>query len=131
MEHRYHPRIAVQNRLLIHVAQSTFISGVTKNISNGGLALETVDPGCLNKNIVVRVALKVNGKLVIIPSQVVRVGKDEAALMFSEETSPRRQILKDWLDDTVRASANTFVPAVKQTRDVSVPPTNRGQLSPA
>ncbi len=103
MEHRYYPRIAVQNRLLIHVCNSTCISGVIRNISNGGLALETVDSANLKRNLLVKVALTVNGNLVILPSQVIRTDEKEAALMFIEETSPHKQVLKDWLNDAVPA----------------------------
>ena len=98
MEHRYYSRIAVRNRLLIHASNSTCIRGVTKNISNGGLALEAVDLGSLKKNVVVSVAFMVDGVLVSLRSQVIRTSGNEAALMFIEETSPRKQMLKNWLN---------------------------------
>jgi len=98
MEHRYYSRIAVRNRLLIHASNSTCIRGVTKNISNGGLALEAVDLARLKKNVVVKVAFMVNGVLVSLRSQVIRTSENEAALMFIEETSPRKQMLKNWLN---------------------------------
>jgi len=122
MEHRYYPRIAARNRLLIHVSNSTCVSGVTKNISNGGLALEAVDSACLKKNVVVRVAFMVNGMLITLRSQVIRTGKNEAALMFIEETSPRKQMLKDWLNGSAPAYVTASATEGKQHRQFSTSP---------
>ena len=101
MEHRYYPRVAVRNRLLIHTHNSTCVSGDIKNISSGGLALESMNSTCLQKNMLVKVALMVNGMLIILPSQVIRSSKCEAALMFMDDTSPHKQLLKDWLNGAV------------------------------
>lgn len=98
MEHRYHPRVAIQNRLFIHVSNNKIVSGVTKDISNGGLVLEAADSTCLKKNMFVKVAFMVNGVFVSLASQVIRTAGNEAALMFVEETSSHKQMLKDWLN---------------------------------
>lgn len=126
MEHRYYPRIETQHRLLIHVGQSSFVNGVIKNISNGGLALEAPDIAVLKKNGLVRAAFVVNGALVILRSQVVRVANHEAALMFSDETSPRKRLLKDWLNSAVRAGAG-FAAEVNSDSGLAVP-SNAGCL---
>ena len=107
MEHRYYPRVETQHRLLIHLGQSSFVNGVIKNISNGGLALEAPNIAALKKNGLVRAAFVVNGALVILRSQVVRVANHEAALMFSEDASPRKRLLKDWLNSAVRAGTGS------------------------
>jgi hypothetical protein len=109
MEHRYDPRIDIQNNILIHVNRSTFVSGVTRDISYGGLALESAHVQHLNKNALVRAAFMADGELVILPSQVVRVGDNDAALMFIEQASSRKRNLNAWLDDAVRAQMDTSV----------------------
>lgn len=97
MEHRYHPRIAFQSQLLIHLCNGIYVVGSARNISNGGLAVETADYGALKKNLLVNVIVRLNGNLVTLPSQVVRAGNNKAALMFIEEASPHKQVLKDCL----------------------------------
>lgn len=122
MERRYNPRIAIQNKFLIHVRQSTFVSGVIKNLSKGGLALEAVDSARLKKNLVVRVAFKVNRRLVILPSLVVRVADEEAALLFTDESSRHRQIFRSWFDHAVHARTNSSAAELKQPMQISVSP---------
>jgi hypothetical protein len=105
MEHRYYPRIAVHGRLFIHSPNSEYIRGISRNISNGGLALRTTGSVSLRKNTLVKVVLMVGGIHVILPSQVVRTTDNETALMFIEETSSHKQTLKDWLNTAgVRSS---------------------------
>jgi hypothetical protein len=120
MEHRYYSRIAVRNRLLIHASNSACIRGVTKNISNGGLALEAVDLACLKRNGVVRVAFMVNGTLVSLRSQVIRASENEAALMFIEETSLRKQMLKNWLNGAAPNHVTVSATEGKHYRQSSV-----------
>ena len=103
MEHRYDRRQHIQNSVLIHVNQGTYVSGVIQNISYGGLALKSSRLQCLKKNSLVRAALLINGRLVMLPSQVVRVDDDEAALMFVEQASIRKQRLNGWLSGMVCA----------------------------
>lgn len=122
MEHRYYPRIAVRNRLLIHVGNRTCVGGVIKNISNDGLALEPVNSACLKKNVVVRVTFRVSGMLVSLRSQVVRISENEAALMFIEEASPRRQMLKEWLNGAAPDDTTASATGGKQYRQVCVSP---------
>jgi c-di-GMP-binding flagellar brake protein YcgR len=106
MEHRYDPRIDIQKRVLIHVRGNTFVSGATRDISHGGLCLESAGTWNLQKNAVVRAAFVVNGQLVILRSQVLRVDEESVALMFIEEqASPRKWSLNAMLDDAVRAQA--------------------------
>jgi hypothetical protein len=98
MEHRYHPRIAIQSELLIHLCNGTYVVGAARNISNGGLAVETADYRALKKHLLVNVIVRLNGNLLILPSQVVRAGNNKVALMFIEEASPHKQVLKDYLN---------------------------------
>jgi len=122
MEHRYTRRLAIQSRLLLHADRSTFIAGVTKNISYGGLALTAGPSTCLKKNLVVRAAFMVDARLIILPSQVVRVDNQGMALMFTEETSRHRQILKVWLNYAIRTCATSSVSEAKQHEPFSLPP---------
>jgi hypothetical protein len=106
MEHRYYPRTAVHSPLFIHSRNGKCIHGISKNISNGGLALRTTGSVSLTKNTLVKVVLMVGGIHLILPSQVVRTTDNETALMFIEETSPHKQTLKVWLNTAgVRPSA--------------------------
>lgn len=103
MEHRYDPRTAIENRILIHVHSNTFVSGIMQNISYGGLSLKSSQIQHLKKNGIVRAAFRINGELVILPSQVVRICKNEGALMFIEQATPRKKRLYNWLNDAVCA----------------------------
>ena len=106
MEHRYDPRLEMRKNILVHVNNSTFVNGVTRDISYGGLALESPQTGYLEKNAVVRAAFMAGGRLVVLPSQVVRITDDKVALMFIERASPRMQKTSNWLKDALRAQAN-------------------------
>lgn len=97
MEHRYNPRLNVRKNVLIHVRNSTYVSGVTRNISYGGLELESAKVRDMKKNAVVRASFMVDGRLVILAAQVVRIDDDAAALMFTEWESPRTRKAYDWL----------------------------------
>ena len=101
MEHRYYPRVPVDNWLLIYVGKSVCVSGAIKNISNGGFAVDTVDSAHLKRNALVELAVEVNGSLEIFPSQVTRTSENGAALMFTDDGSPPKQVLKDWLSGAV------------------------------
>ena len=69
--------------------------------------------GCLDaylsEDAVVRAAFMAEGRLVILPSQVMRVDGEKAALMFIERTSPRTQRIYGWLKDALRYHMNTPV----------------------
>ncbi|MDT8386217.1 MAG: PilZ domain-containing protein [Thiogranum sp.] len=90
MEHRCDTRMDIQKRVLIHVKGNTYVSGVTRDISYGGLRLGSAQVQNLKKNALVRASFKTGRKLVILQSQVVRVDEDDtAALMFIDETPQR------------------------------------------
>ena len=103
MEHRYDPRLDMRKSILVHVNNSTYINGITRDISCGGLALESEQKQRVKKNGVVRAAFMADGQFVILPAQVVRVTEDEIALMFIEHESPRIQKRYDWLKKALRA----------------------------
>ena len=99
MEHRYYPRVDIRDNILLHVRNSIFVSGVSQNISHGGLSLKSSRMQCLKKNTLVRAAFKIDRGIMIVPSQIVRVGDDEVALMFIEHLSPRKHQFETWLKD--------------------------------
>ena len=121
MEHRYDPRLGMRKSILVHVNNSTYINGITRDISYGGLALASAHNQRLKKNAVVRAAFMADGQFVILPAQVVRVTEGEIALMFIEHASPRIQKRYDWLKKTLRArmtapAARNGEPALESVR---------------
>lgn len=107
VEHRYDTRLEMRKDILVHVNRNTSISGVTRDISYGGLALETDRIEHLDKNTVVRAAFTAQGRLLVLPSQVVRINGDDVALMFIQQTSPRMQKIYEWLKEALRSHTNT------------------------
>jgi hypothetical protein len=103
VEHRHDPRLDMRKSILVHVNNNTYVNGITRDISYGGLALESHQTQSLAKNAVVRAAFMADGRLVILPSQVVRINDNEVALMFIERASPRMEKINSWLKDALRA----------------------------
>jgi len=103
VEHRYDRRLDMRKNILVHVNNSTYINGITRDISCSGLALASEQNHRLKKNAVVRAAFMADGQFVILPAQVVRVTEGEIALMFIEHASPRIQKRYDWLKKALRA----------------------------
>jgi hypothetical protein len=112
MERRHDRRICAQNPVRIHSDEGTCVTGATRNISSGGLCLESSQIQCLKKNTLVSAAFKANGELVILPSQAVRAGNDQtalmfvvrvsdyqAALMFIHEGASWKKLQSTWLED--------------------------------
>jgi len=116
MEHRDDPRLNMHNNIMVHVDDSTFVNGVLLNISYGGLALSSGQTDHLKMNAVVSAAFMADGRLMVLPSQVVRTSEGAAALMFVERASPRTQKVYEWLKDALRTRGTKFTVAAKSTR---------------
>jgi hypothetical protein len=105
MEHRCTPRIAMQVNVVVHVTGTTLVNGITRNISSDGICFNLKETRDLRKdsgdkikrNQTVRVALNAGKGLVIIPALVLRRHENAIALVFSEDASRKKQLLKDYL----------------------------------
>ena len=103
MDHRNDPRLDMRKSILIHVKNGTYINGITRDISYGGLALASEHNYRVKENAVVRAAFIADGQFVILPAKVARVTEGEIALMFIEHESPRIQKRYDGLKKALRA----------------------------
>ena len=105
MEHRFAPRVAMQVNVVIHLTGTTLVTGITRNISSEGIYLQLNKardlrkdvPNRIKKNQLVRVALNAGERLVIMPSMVVRSQDNAVALVFSEDASSKKELLKGFL----------------------------------
>jgi hypothetical protein len=105
IEHRYARRIPMQVNVVVHVAGTTLVNGITRNISSDGVCLKLKEVKEVKKesahkvkrNQQVRVAFNTGKRLIIMPALVVRNNDNAVALVFAEETAPKKQILKDFL----------------------------------
>lgn len=105
MEHRCAPRVAMQVNVVVHLTGTTLVNGITRNISSDGICFKLKETRDLRKdsgdkikrNQLVRVALNAGQRLVIMPALVLRKQDNAVALVFSEDTSSKKQLLKDFL----------------------------------
>lgn len=116
MEHRWHERVPRRLNVVIHESGSTLVNGITRDISCGGISLETRGRKPLSRNTVVRVALKASGQLLILPSLVLRTEENVAALMFTDQASARLGALKAMLEAVERRHGNS---ADTRQRDIA------------
>lgn len=112
MEHRCAPRVAMQVNVVVHLTGTTLVNGITRNISSDGICFKLKEARDLRKdsgdkikrNQLVRVALNAGQRLVIMPALVLRKQDNAVALVFSEDTSLKKQLLKDFLYGTAESS---------------------------
>lgn len=113
MEHRCAPRVPMQVNVVVHLTGTTLVNGITRNISSDGICFKLKETRDLRKdsgdkikrNQLVRVALNAGQRLVIMPALVLRKQDNAVALVFSEDTSFKKQLLKDFLYGTPECSS--------------------------
>jgi hypothetical protein len=98
MENRWNARNPVRVNVVVHSGATGLITGRTRDVSVGGLYIDTGSSANIYKNTNVRVALPVLGRMKTLPAHVVRSGESGFAVAFDDAKPDTLSTLEALMD---------------------------------
>ena len=107
MEKRWHIRRPVRVNTVVHSSGMGLITGRTRNLSSGGAYIEAAPAASIRKDVAVRVALPIAGRMQTLSAQVVRTSDTGFGITFGDTAADAKVLVQTLIGDFEQAETKS------------------------